>query len=342
MICYEPIYLKKLDMLVNCGKCLNCISRKKREHGLRVMNEFENYKYKQFATITYNDLYIPINEHGQPSLVKKHAVDYIKRLNIAQKRHYRAEGIEAELKYYSGWEYSPEAERPHGHMVIASNTPIRFNAKTLWEYGNVEIEDLISNASVSYTVGYTHKKDGYNLYENREQPFHKFSKGIGRDWFEEAWKNNEVSIDKYYIETMQARQGIGTYYKYLLRKKYYTYDMDEVKLAVGKLRWKNFQEKVIENIVNQNKDLTAKQNKDDFKRWKSQYNARQWDEAKKYRFEELTYAIDRIKKTAPPEIVFEEISKEMKNFKSYHKVKQARREALQRFYMRVEKRKEIA
>lgn len=340
--CYEPIYLNKLDMFVPCGKCLNCISNKKREHGLRVMNEIEPMKYKHFVTLTYNDLYLPINEHNEATLQKQHIVNYIKNLDISQKRHYRAEGKEAIMKYYIGAEYAPETERPHYHMVIGSNQAITYNTKVLWQYGNAEVEDIISNKSISYTVGYTHKKNGTMKYENKEQPFHKFSKGIGRDWFEETWKKEEISVEKYYIETMQYRQGIGTYYKYLLRKKFYTYDMDELELFKNKRNWKDFQNKVIENILLQKKDETVKNNKDYYYKWKNDYEKNQFNKLEKLRFEYLTTRINEIKRTESPANVWTEICKEMKNFKQIRDIKQAKRDALAKFYMRIEKRKDIA
>ena len=95
--CYQPIYLKQQNLIVACGKCLNCQTNKKREISLRASVEIDKYKYKHFITNTYNDFNMHYNCEGRPSLNREENINYIKNLDIAQKRHYRAEGREAEF-----------------------------------------------------------------------------------------------------------------------------------------------------------------------------------------------------------------------------------------------------
>ena len=258
--CYQPFYLKSQNMLIPCGKCLNCQSNKKRELAHRASVEIEKMNYKEFITLTYNDLEMPTIKN-QMSLDEKQITDYIKRLDISQKRHYRAEGIESKMKYFIAGEYSPTVERPHYHMVVGSNTPIKYNARILWDKGNAFIEPIISRKAISYAVGYTQKKQWETKYKDIQEPFHKFSKGIGKNWFLVAWQNGDISTEKFYIENHNYIMSVGAYYKYLLRKKFYDYKDKEnedtlSKFIYGRNAWQNFQKEIINNIEKASYDIT--------------------------------------------------------------------------------------
>lgn len=254
MNCYQPFYLRKQNIIIACGKCLNCQSNKKKEYAWRTSVELEKYKNKHFITLTYTEQDLPRTENGEGSLKKEHLTNYIKNLRIKQERDYRLCEEKAEIKYFSAGEYSPELERPHYHIVLGSNRNIKYNAMTLWKYGNAKVENLISMKGVSYAVGYTQKKQWEQKYLFKEEPFHKFSAGIGKDWFEEKWREGKITAEKYFIDTQNYKIGIGSYYKYLLRKKYYDYDMDFITKESGKLKWEALQREIQEAIEKANKD----------------------------------------------------------------------------------------
>lgn len=337
--CYQPIYLKSQDIIVACGKCLNCQTNKKREIALRTSVEIERYKYKHFICNTYNDLQMPRTVEGRETLRRQENINFIKNLDIAQKRQYRAQGIESEFKYLTVGEYSPDILRPHYHTVIGSNVPISFNAKTKWDKGLSDIQDLISRKAISYTAGYTQKKLWDKTFEGLEEPFHAFSRGIGKLWFEEKWENGEINVAKYYIETQLYRQSIGTYYKYLLRKKYYDYNQDEITQMVGKASWRSFQRAIEYNIEKNRKELD-KLNEEQIIRkygYGKSYNA-----IRQGIYKAIQKANELRKTDRDPRREWDEIVKTMKACKHMRELKKAKYEAEAKYWLKLKMRDKVA
>lgn len=234
--CYNQIYIAKNDILVNCGKCLNCISNKKRDYGLRASVEIEKYPNKVFATLTYNEMEVPYkvkDEKIKLSLSEEHARNFIKRVRQQLKRDFSGN----EFKYFMAGEYGGDTERPHYHIVAGSNGAIASTIKNKWESGNVKLEKLISRKAVSYTVGYTDKKIYSKAYKGIEEPFHKFSVGMGKDWFYKQWQEGKITAEHYYIETHNYIQALPIYFKNLIKKEFYMQDLINFKIGYNDKIW---------------------------------------------------------------------------------------------------------
>ena len=211
--CYNKIYLKKQKIHVNCGKCLNCISNKKKEYGLRMMQEQMSDKslVSYFGTLTYNDAFCPLTNEGKLTLYKQHINAYIRRLQAETKR------MQGKLIYFVGGEYGERTARPHYHIIVLSNRPLFNQMREYWTYGNAQIELSWSFKATSYTVGYANKKIGLHEFNGVEKPFHKFTRGIGETWIHEAIAKKKVSEKKYYIENQVITSKLPDYYKKKLR-----------------------------------------------------------------------------------------------------------------------------
>ena len=63
MACSYPITLVRNGRheLVPCGRCINCIQRKRAEWSFRLLIEHQNSKSAHFLTLTYNEENIPKN-----------------------------------------------------------------------------------------------------------------------------------------------------------------------------------------------------------------------------------------------------------------------------------------
>ena len=275
--CYNKIYIAKNDIMVNCGKCLNCISNKKREYGLRASVEIEKFQNKIFATLTYNDLTVPYNvnanKEAKLSLREEHAKNFIKRVRQQLKRDFSGN----QLKYFMCGEYGSQTLRPHYHIVAGSEGAITSIIKNKWEYGETKIERIISRKAISYTVGYTDKKIYQKTYAGRDDTFHKFSVGMGKDWFHKQWEEGKITAEHYYIETQNYIQALPIYFKNLIKKQFYAEDLlnfrigkNEKVWGKGKMdgpQWMQFKEDVKKNID----EKKLKSYEDDLKYMRKKY-----------------------------------------------------------------------
>ena len=170
-------------------------------------------------------------------------------------------------------------------------------------------------------------------------PFHAFSRGIGKLWFEEKWEKGEISTEKYYIETQQYRQSIGTYYKYLLRKKFYTYTQDEITQFVGKAEWRDFQREIEKNIQ-KNREALDKLNEEQIIR-KYGYG-KPYNQIRQGIYKEIELANQLRKTKIDPRKEWDEICKIIKANKHMRELKQLRYEAESKYWLKLKKRDKVA
>lgn len=145
--CYTPVYRRVRmsedgsykDMYCDCGKCLNCLDRKRNEMAARMFLHATYYDYCYFVTLTYGSfnllpckahpfladwlqsvpVYDTHNTSGRlnwsPSiLVKSHLQKFLKRLRKSV----------GSFTYTACGEYGSQYGRPHFHVILFSNVPI--------------------------------------------------------------------------------------------------------------------------------------------------------------------------------------------------------------------------
>lgn len=122
-----------------------------------------------FLTLTYNDENLPINEFGEPTLVKKDWQDFMKRLRF----HFS----DLRLRFFSVGEYGSTYGRPHYHAIIF-NLPFSKDLDSvisrIWNKGFVKVGD-VNPKSIRYVAGYMEKINP-KKYENRENEFRLMSR----------------------------------------------------------------------------------------------------------------------------------------------------------------------
>lgn len=219
MKCYKPISIKveKLNkrIMVRCGKCLACREEIAKEYTLRFIQDSTDYKYLYFMTLTYRDENVPYNEKGYLTLKKDDITKYLKKINTNAKRKNLGEYI-----YFISGEYGDITMRPHYHCVLAcNNKKIAQLFLEKWFAGSMQFDEA-SIQSVYYTIGYAQKKIKDNSYyyeaNNIEEPFRKFSKGLGKKYIE---KNKYELAEKYYAQIGKQKIGLPKYYKDYLKDK---------------------------------------------------------------------------------------------------------------------------
>lgn len=132
-----------------CGQCMACRIAKSREWTIRMALEQTCHNDSIFLTLTYDDKYLPKDDHGVPILVKKDCVDFLKRL-----RYYKSPDL---IRHFAVGEYGNETQRPHFHLCLfgiseIEKTPI---AKS-WRLGFFHSGEL-NKKSMRYATGYIQK-----------------------------------------------------------------------------------------------------------------------------------------------------------------------------------------
>lgn len=111
MICQTPVFVPnknfKFDnrkdqfISVPCGVCGICLSNRRQEWSIRILEESKIHDYTSFITLTYD------NDSTLGNLNKKDFQDFIKRL-----RH------KLKFRYYCVGEYGTKTFRPHYHVML--------------------------------------------------------------------------------------------------------------------------------------------------------------------------------------------------------------------------------
>lgn len=207
MQCIHPFWVSKEHLSVPCGKCIACRIARAREWSTRLIHELGSHKKAVFVTLTYNDENLPADN----SLSIREAQLFMKRLRKA---------VEPErLKYYITGEYGDNFGRPHYHAIVFGLGDNEDDQKTIertWNKGYVYCGSVTYD-SCRYVADYIMKKyDGKkakDVYGDKQVPFSKISKGIGKDF---AMGQAEYIKGRMGITHRGIEVGIPRYYKKVL------------------------------------------------------------------------------------------------------------------------------
>lgn len=216
MLCVQPYEHADREGRITrfpCGRCLHCRIQRSREMSLRLVHESKYWEFKSFWTLTYDDNY------NSGSLHKHHIQCFIRELRRFKK-----------LSYLVCGEYGEKTFRPHYHMILFGYNEINdhrftekgFNNQTKrpfyyhknWPFGHIDVGGF-SRDSARYVCDYIFKaydgNKGKEYYKGLEPPFRLMSKGIGRRFLEDNYKQIQqsnyitdrgipCSIPRYYIK----------------------------------------------------------------------------------------------------------------------------------------------
>lgn len=202
------------DVMLPCGKCIECKKRYTRDWALRMAAECQLHDANSFITFTYDDGSLHYTKSGLPTLYYKDMQDFMKRL----RRHFDSEEAKAlrlkqpyikpRVSYYYCGEYGSQTQRPHYHMilfgwfppvadryVVDSSENTVFESPLLekiWKHGRVQVQHVNFDAC-AYVAGYVEKKrkdwDDYQkaLYygdRTEEKSFCSRRPAIGKRYYE--------------------------------------------------------------------------------------------------------------------------------------------------------------
>jgi len=153
-MCIQTIWVRKHQQEVPCGKCFECIKRRRNDWYVRCVIQARESRFTYFGLLTYAEV-------GQV-LVKRDVQLFLKRL--------RSYGYN--FRYLIVGEHGEKNDRPHWHCLFFSDTAISYRSiASAWRggYDNdegknkagwIRFEPIRSFRSIRYTVKYLYKYDG--------------------------------------------------------------------------------------------------------------------------------------------------------------------------------------
>ena len=209
-MCFNPRTLTRHGetFSVGCGKCGECISRRRMEWRQRLYFENKGADRLYFCTFTYNDAHLPrCLGFAVPS------VSDIQKFHKRLRRHIDYRNLDLQFKYFLASEYGPKHFRPHYHGLycVSGRDALKFPkiVRQVYNYGFCDVS-LCRNrdASTSYITNYLTQTKG-NPYFGK-LPNAKFSSSYLTRIFDEH-TNGCVHIsnfDTFYLFS----QGLGQKY----------------------------------------------------------------------------------------------------------------------------------
>jgi hypothetical protein len=152
------------DILLPCGKCYECKSKRASEWALRCRHEISCHDENCFLTLTYDDENLP-----SQLIVKEYFQKFIKRLRKTTPN---------KVKYIVSHEYGGKSGRPHHHAILFGWTPPKQSFLTvapsgeplfcstkldqLWPYGYHSIGEA-NEKTAYYIASYSLKSNSHNV-----------------------------------------------------------------------------------------------------------------------------------------------------------------------------------
>lgn len=176
MPCYFPIRIRNPKpsaknpspwINVPCGKCFQCLQRKRNEWVLRMQLEMRKFPTKTwFVTFTYDDDHLP-----EKGVDKAACQSYLKQLKE----------VFPGMRYFFVSEYGPTTLRPHYHAVFFNSTidhyEILNKLHRYWNNGNIKVEP-VTDDRLGYVAGYEITRS--EVPDGMNSNFRLISKGIGK------------------------------------------------------------------------------------------------------------------------------------------------------------------
>lgn len=198
------------EVVVPCGKCINCRINRKREWTQRLMHESYFSSSSYFITLTYDEQHVPFDDNGNMAV----SYDDVQKFHKRLRRKYP----DVKVRYFVGSEYGDEG-RPHYHGIYfnlpddilkpckdyVNGMPLIVSGKGSDSYCNRALNDIWQLGFC--TIG--------ELTETRV--------GYAANYFVD--RKNVDDILQPNFNVMSRRPGIGYRYQESIRDKVRGYDM---------------------------------------------------------------------------------------------------------------------
>ena len=198
MMCVSPLTFKRDGTLVTvpCGKCIECLERKRNDWSIRLQNELKSVKsgYSYFVTLTYAPESVPCvyDEYDNLlgyTLVREHVSKFVRSIRDRFRYAARLQGIDNKVfkfRYFACGEYGIAGLRPHYHLMLFGFLfDYDFTYDVLskcWHKGFVSL-GYLRDGGCHYQAKYMVKPSG--LPEQCIKPFCQGSKYLGLSYLDD-------------------------------------------------------------------------------------------------------------------------------------------------------------
>jgi hypothetical protein len=307
MNCLVPIWLpetsEQAGMYVPCGKCYNCLQKRRSVWTFRMLKENEVAESSYFVTLTYDEENIPyIDQWGFSigSLYKPDLTNFFKKLRQNITKYAKEESrwfktipstgkLAPKIRYFACGEYGELGDRPHYHIILwnlpdyfVDYDPIHDKMyseflEMTWDKGIVDIGE-VNRASCHYVAKYTLDPlvSVYGKYDDRVRPYATMSRkpGIGVTFVnEQTIKHYIRTLTQYELQEGNIKQPLGRY----IREKMYEGNVSAMRESKYKAvtESEKARDKEYKKITNGLSRSAAIERYEEFKRTERKEKARQ-------------------------------------------------------------------
>lgn len=187
MSCFKPISIKDAltgyPVSVPCGKCIGCLSDKRKMWSYRIQEEIKTCNRSYFLTLTYDEEHCPKNDKGEMIVRRKDVTNFFKRL--------RKNNPYYNIRYFGCSEYGDARKRPHYHIIIF----LRYNEKFY------QLPKKIQSALLSY----------HDTREMFERAWSLYNKSLGFIQLREVRNSDIKYTAKYTIKEIENNYPTKTF-----------------------------------------------------------------------------------------------------------------------------------
>lgn len=175
-----------------------CRIRRRTEWTTRLYHEMGYHNDSKFVTLTYELSPVTLNPSDLQKFIKRYRKD---------------QGCKC--KYYAVGEYGSITNRPHYHLILFSDLPIKdSDIRKNWGLGITSTDDC-NRETIQYVAGYIEKKLlGNDAVKYKEAglypPFSRASQGLGKSYIEANARQIKENLD---ITINGKSVGIPRYYR---------------------------------------------------------------------------------------------------------------------------------
>lgn len=150
---------------IPCGKCYQCIAKKKTDWQIRMKLAANMSDCSFFKLLSYNDEHLP---DISDKLTQKNDVQkFLKRLRIHLNRFYNRH---VDLKYFIASETGEQHDRLHYHCCFFISgikiSWLEFNehCRKCWHYGDIGNAYPLNARAIGYATKYIQKSDNWKIF----------------------------------------------------------------------------------------------------------------------------------------------------------------------------------
>lgn len=152
-MCIQTIWLRKVQQEVPCGRCYECVKRRRNDWYIRCLIESRKSRFVYFGLLTYKDV-------GQ-KLEKRDVQLFLKRLrSYSYKMRYLIVGEHGELRGRPHWHFLFFSEEEIAYAAVSKAWRGGYEKNQVNKSGWISMSKVKSTRALRYVVKYLYKYDG--------------------------------------------------------------------------------------------------------------------------------------------------------------------------------------